>query len=704
MVHEHNHEQSDENTEIHQTMDPQSMSDEKMNHGQMNHEHSSHSMHMNHGDMDMMEHGGHMMHMGNMRQKLVVALVLTVPIILMSPMMGLDTPFMLSDIPFQPWLVMTFGAIILLYGGSPFYQGAWGELQAKKPAMMTLISMGITVAFGYSLYGTIYNAMHPHAMIMSFMWELATLIDIMLVGHIIEMQAIMRAGSAVDALTELVPDVAHMQMATMVHDVPVGSLKEHDQVLVKENERIPLDGIILEGSPALDESLLTGEAVLVQKKPGDDVVGGSLNGNSAFTMAVAKTASEGFVSQVKQMVTKAQSNKSAVETKADRVAGWLFYAAISIALVALIVWSALKGVGYAMPIVITVLIIACPHALGLAVPLVIARLTGISAKNGLLIQNRTALEHINKIKYAVLDKTGTLTEGVFKVQQVLTTDGFDESEAVGIMAALETGSSHPLASGVLKYVAEKQIEVPTAEQITGIPGAGVSGVVNGIKYSLLSRAAVNDMHLTEIVKIKGYTMSYLVKNDTEVLAAIAQGDQIKPEAHDLVKYLQSQNIVTIMATGDNDSVAHEVGQKLGIDVITADLKPADKLNMMHEYQKNGGVMFIGDGVNDGPSLAAADLSIAIGSGTDVAVSVADVVLMRSNPIDVIALLKIARRSNAKITQNLWWGAGYNVIALPLAAGILIPFGFTLSPMVGAIVMSLSTVIVAINAMLLRLKN
>ncbi|MCM0583271.1 cadmium-translocating P-type ATPase [Weissella diestrammenae] len=671
-----------------------------MNHSNMSMGHHMHDMGAGHDDQ--MMHGGHMMHMGNMKRKLIVSLILTIPIILMSPMMGVHLPFMIEGLPYQSWLVMLIGAIILIYGGAPFYQGAVGELSAKKPAMMTLISMGITVAFGYSLYGTVLSTLHPHTMTMSFMWELATLIDIMLIGHLIEMNAVMRAGSAVDALTQLIPDVAHMQMATMVHDVPVETLHTNDLVIVKENERIPLDGQVTVGQPAIDESLLTGETKLVQKQIGDAVVGGALNGQTAFTMSVSHAADEGFVSQVKQMVTKAQNQKSAVENKADRVAGWLFYAALIVAMMTLIIWTALRGINVALPMVITVLIIACPHALGLAVPLVVARLTGIGAKNGLLIQNRTALEQVGKIKYAILDKTGTLTEGVFKVQKLIATADKSEQKVTAIMAALEQGSSHPLASGILKYAQQLEATIPQATNITGIPGAGVSGIIDGVKYALLSRAAVSELQLDGIVKIDGLTMSYLVQNDTQIIAAVAQGDQIKKEALQLIDYLHTQKIVTIMATGDNDSVAHSVGHQLGIDVIAADLKPADKLQMLHEYQKHGGVMFVGDGVNDGPSLAAADLSIAIGSGTDVAVSVADVVLMRSNPIDVIALLKLARQSNRKIVQNLWWGAGYNVIALPLAAGILAPIGITLSPMVGAVVMSFSTIIVAINAMRLRL--
>ncbi len=660
--------------------------------------------HGGHDHMDMMDHGGQMMHMGNMRLKLIVAVILTIPLLILTPMMGVYLPFTVTDLPGQSWLILLLGSIIFFYSGSPFYQGARGELAARKPAMMTLITMGISVAYVYSVYVTIQEMLHPEQMGMNFFWELASLIIIMLIGHIVEMNAVMRAGSAVDALSDLMPDVAHMQMQDMVHDVPTNTLAVHDRVLVKANERVPLDGMIVEGAAQIDESLLTGEVALVAKKNGDDVVGGSLNGNQPFVMMVMKTADVGYVSQVQQLVAVAQKNKSRVENLADQVASWLFYAATMIGVLALIIWTVLNGVSFALPIAVTVFIIACPHALGLAVPLVVARLTGLAASRGLLIQNRTALEQVDRLRYVVLDKTGTLTEGKFTVQQVVAYNDASESEILAQIAALEAGSVHPIGQSIVAYAQTQQVPVPSAENVASITGVGVQGTINGQSLKIVSGQYLQEHGQSVALLTGSYTVSYLVTQADEVLGAIALGDQIKPQAAAFITALQARQLIPVMLTGDNEQAAQAIATELGITHVEAGLKPEDKATRVQQYQQSGLVMFVGDGVNDSLALATADLGVAIGSGTEVAINAADVVLVNSNPIDILALLDLAHQSNRKMKENLAWGAGYNVIAIPLAAGLLIPFGFTLSPMVGAIIMSLSTVIVALNAMTLRLKE
>lgn len=702
--HDHHHDMSmHEHSEHQMNMNEKHMDmDMPMAHHDMDH-----MDHMNHDDM--MMHGGHMMHMGNMKRKLIVSLILTVPIILLSPMMGMKMPFTITGIPGQNWLVLLLGSILFFYGGTPFFSGARGELQSRKPAMMTLITMGIVVAYVYSLYATIMNALHPEAMVMDFFWELATLIDIMLIGHIIEMNAVMKAGSAVDGLAALVPKMAHRRHHDdHFMDVAISDLALGDVLLVKENERVPVDGRVLTGMPTLDESLLTGESTGVMKHEGDHVVGGSLNGGASFTMTVAHRSDDGFLAQVQHLVSNAQQNQSHAETLADRVAGWLFYAAMIVGILAFVIWTTLHGFAYALPIAVTVFIIACPHALGLAIPLVVARLTGLAAQNGLLIQNRAALERVNDLRYVLMDKTGTLTEGDFKVQTVnALSEGWTSDDVLRYAAALEQGSSHPLATGILK--AAHDLDVPMVMHQTATAGEGVSGMIGDAHYRLVSPTTlpVNiDPQVRDLITTAtttGETVSVLLKHD-EPLGIIGLSDAIKPDAQAFIESLHQQNITPVMLTGDNEKAAQRVAAALGIHEVRADLKPADKIELVKTYQANGAVMMIGDGVNDSPALAQADLGVAIGAGTDVAINASDVVLVDSKLADVTTLLELARQAKRKMTQNLWWGAGYNLIAIPLAAGILIPVGFKLDPMVGAILMSLSTIIVAINAMTLKLKK
>jgi len=663
-------------------------------------------------DMDMDMGNGQMMHMGNLKRKFWVSLILTLPLIIMSPMMGMQLPFQLIFHPWTDYLVAILGTVIFIYGGQPFFSGAKAELANRKPAMMTLIAMGIGVAFVYSIYAVVANNwLQVTPPVTDFFWELATLIDIMLLGHWIEMSTVMNAGSAVDNLAKLLPSSAHKVVAGQVSDVDVAALTTGDHVQVRAGEKIPADGVIVSGATSVNEAMVTGEARLVEKQVDAQVVGGSVNGEGTFEMRITGTGEDGYLAQVMKLVSDAQAAKSAQENMADRVAGLLFYAALTVAIVAFIVWMLVGNLALALSIAVTVLVIACPHALGLAVPLVVARSTAIAASHGLLIRNRDAMEQVKKLNYALMDKTGTLTAGNFKVAEYQSLDSaYTADQVLSIMASLETGSSHPLAVGILKAAKAQEltpVEATDSEQLTGV---GLSGTVAGQTYQVVSAAYLDRQKLAydqaafSRLASAGNSVSYLIQ-DQQVLGYAAQGDQIKPEAKNLIDSLKAQHITPVMLTGDNAQSAQVVAKQLGITEVHASLLPEDKAKLVKQYQSDGShVMMIGDGVNDAPSLASAEIGVAIGSGTDVAIDSADVVLVKSNPNDVVEFLELARNTTRKMTQNLWWGAGYNVITIPLAAGILAPWGFLLNPMVGAVVMSFSTVIVAINAMTLHVKK
>jgi len=663
-------------------------------------------------DMDMDMGNGQMMHMGNLKRKFWVSLILTLPLIIMSPMMGMQLPFQLIFHAWSDYLAAILGTVIFIYGGQPFFSGAKAELANRKPAMMTLIAMGIGVAFVYSIYAVVANNwLQVTPPVTDFFWELATLIDIMLLGHWIEMDTVMNAGCAVDNLAKLLPSSAHKVVAGQVSDVDVSELAADDHVQVRAGEKIPADGVIVSGATSVNEAMVTGEARLVEKQVDAQVVGGSVNGEGTFEMRITGTGEDGYLAQVMKLVSDAQAAKSAQENMADRVAGLLFYAALTVAIVAFVVWMLVGNLALALSIAVTVLVIACPHALGLAVPLVIARSTAIAASHGLLIRNRDAMEQVKKLNYALMDKTGTLTAGNFKVAEYQSLNSeYTADQVLSIMASLETGSSHPLAVGILKAAKAQKLtpaEATDSEQLTGV---GLSGTVVGQTYQVVSAAYLDRQKLVydqvafDRLASAGNSVSYLIQ-DQQVLGYAAQGDQLKPEAKNLIDSLKAQHITPVMLTGDNAQSAQVVAKQLGITEVHASLLPEDKAKLVKQYQSDGShVMMIGDGVNDAPSLASAEIGVAIGSGTDVAIDSADVVLVKSNPNDVVEFLELARNTTRKMTQNLWWGAGYNVITIPLAAGILAPWGFLLNPMVGAVVMSFSTVIVAINAMTLHVKK
>ena len=660
------------------------------------------SMQMSGGNM--MMHGNQMMDMGNLKQKFWISLVLALPILFLSPAMGISLPFQFS-FNGSEWIVALFATILFFYGGEPFLKGAFYELKAKRPEMMTLISLGIVTAYVYSIYAFVENnILHNQNQVMDFFWELATLILIMLLGHWIEMSSMMSANSSVNDLAKLLPDKVHLQDNGQTKDVSINDVQKDAIALVKPGESIPLDGIIINGSSDINESLVTGESQSVTRKVNDKVIGGSINGSGTIVVKVSSSANSGFLANVNKLVQSSQMNKSNLQNLADRVSGWLFYAALIIGVIALIVWTSLKGISNGLERMVTVLVIACPHALGLAIPLVNAKSMSIGAKNGLLIRNRNVIGISQKIKYVVMDKTGTLTEGKFQVRQFDTLNQTINKEGVlRLIASLEQDSTHPIAKSILQFADEKKISLLPLSNSKTASGKGVTGTINGKDYQLVNektaRSLVNNFPR---ISAADYTVSYLLQ-DSNLLGYVAVGDQVKKTAISLIKELKAQNIIPVMLTGDNENVADSIAEKLGITEVYSGLLPEDKQKIIGKYQANGNkVMMVGDGINDAPSLAKADIGVAIGTGTDVAIDSADVVLVNSNPIDIINFLKLAKNTQKKTVENLWWGAGYNIIALPLAAGVLAPIGILLPPAVGAILMSLSTVIVAINAETIRI--
>ena len=667
-------------------------------------------MDMDDMDMDMDMPGMGHMNMGAFKQKFWLSLVAAIPVFVLSPFMGLHLPFQFT-FPGSDWLVLALSTFLYFYGGQPFLSGAKGELKDKAPAMMTLIAMGISVAYLYSVYAFVMNHfVDPSGHTMDFSWELASLIVIMLLGHWIEMNAVMNAGDVMSKMAALLPGSAHMLQADgTTADIALAKLQEGASVLVQAGEKIPADGIVKAGTSAVNEALVTGEAKAIEKHVGDQVIGGAVNGNGTLTVQVTGTGESGYLAQVAKLVADAQADKSRAETMADVVSRYLFYAALLMGLIAFFVWTGIAGLDTGLNRLVTVLVIACPHALGLAIPLVVARSTSLAAGRGLLVRNRQALETAGKIDTMLMDKTGTLTEGTFKVNAVDSfTDSADENTVLGLFAALEAGSSHPLATGILAEAKTRDINTPAAENVQTLQGVGLQGTVDGTEYAIVTANYLSehgigyDQDAFDKLASAGNSISFLLAGQT-VLGLIAQGDEIKPDAQALIDGLRAQGIEPVMLTGDNQAAASVVAHRLGDIQVHAELKPEDKAKIVRQYQSQGHqVAMVGDGVNDAPALARAEIGIAIGAGTDVAIDSADVVLVKSDPQDILTFLHLGRVTTRKMIQNLWWGAGYNILALPLAAGVLAGIGIILSPAVGALVMSASTVIVALNAMSLKL--
>ncbi|MBM7710759.1 heavy metal translocating P-type ATPase [Enterococcus xiangfangensis] len=664
-----------------------------------NHEMNGHDH--DHGGMD------HSMHMGNFKQKFWLSLVLSLPIIVLSPMMGIQLPFQFT-FPGSEWVVLVLATILFIYGGQPFLSGAKMELKMKSPAMMTLIAMGISVAYIYSLYSFVANKVNPHEHVMDFFWELATLIVIMLLGHWVEMNAVSNASNALKKLAELLPDeVNKIEADGTTKKVKLQEIQRGDQVLVRAGDKMPTDGEIIDGSTIADESAVTGESKGVQKTIGDSVIGGSVNGDGTIQLKVTGTGADGYLAKVMAMVKQAQQEKSRLESLSDKVAKWLFYIALSAGILTFITWLFLADLPQALERMVTVFVIACPHALGLAIPLVIARSTSLAAKNGLLLKSRQALEQGNQLDYVFLDKTGTLTEGKFTVTGVEVLTDVSQAEALKYIGALESQTNHPLAVGVMNYLKSETIEPYQAQDVSTIKGVGVSGTVEGHQVVLANQKEIEkrELHFDQ-EKLKDYqaqgnTISFLLI-DQQLIAFFAMGDTLKDQAQDFIKNLRAAGIEPVMLTGDNNEAAKAVADYLAIKEFYSELLPDDKEKIIKRYTNQGKkVMMVGDGINDAPALARASIGMAIGAGTDIAIDSADVVLTNSNLRDILKFVQLAKRTHSKMIQNLWWGAGYNIIAIPLAAGVLAPIGILLSPAVGAILMSLSTIIVAINAMTLN---
>lgn len=676
-----------------------------------NHSHEDENHEHNHHDHD--DHSGHdHHHHGDFKQKFFISLIFGIPILFLAPMMGITLPFQFT-FPGSDWVVLILATILFLYGGQPFLSGAADELKARKPGMMTLVAMGISVAYVYSLFAFYMNhfgAADAHTM--DFFFELASLILIMLFGHWVEMKAVGNASDALKKMAELLPNTAVLiDDAGNTKEVELSEVNEGDTVQIMAGDNIPTDGRIISGKSSVDESLVTGEAKKVEKTLDDEVIGGTVNGSGTISIEVTGTGKSSYLSQVMGLVSKAQSDKSRAELMSDKVAGYLFYFALSIGIVAAVIWMMIQGdVDFALQRLVTVLVIACPHALGLAIPLVTARSTSLGAKNGLIVKNRESLETARHLDYIMMDKTGTLTEGNFAVNHVESfNDKYSDDEVLGLMAAIEQSSSHPLAEGILAEADVRKVDVPRAENVNNIPGVGLEASIDGKDMKITSVSYLKDENITynetQFAELagQGNSVSFLVI-DGENYGVVAQGDKIKESSRGMINEIIERGIRPVMLTGDNRQVAEAVAKELGIEEVRAELMPEDKEEIIQNYQSQGEkVMMVGDGINDAPSLIRADIGVAIGAGTDVAVESGDIILVKSDPADIIHFLSLAENTMKKTVQNLWWGAGYNILAIPLAAGILAFMGLILSPAVGAILMSLSTVIVAINAMTLKME-
>lgn len=665
-------------------------------------EHGDHKdqHHNHHAGHDQSGHGGHdHHHHGNFKELFLKSLPLGIIIMLLSPMAGFDLPFQFT-FPYSDIVVTILSTILIIYGGRPFYQGAVDEFKQKEPGMMALVSLGLSVSYLYSIY-TVIASYVTDEQIMDFFFEFASLLLIMLLGHWIEMKAIGEAGDAQEELAKLVPKDAHVVLDDdSIETRPVADLKVGDLIRVQAGENVPADGTVERGESRVNEALLTGESKAVKKGPGDEVIGGSTNGEGVLYIKVLETGDKSFISQVKDLISQAQSQPSRAENIAQKVAGWLFYIAVIVALIAFVVWTLIADIPTAVKFAITTLVIACPHALGLAIPLVTARSTSLGASRGLLVKDRQALEIAQDADVMILDKTGTLTTGEFKVLDVkLLNDKYTKEEIISLLAGIEGGSSHPIAQSIISFAKQQGISPASFDSIDVISGAGVEGKANGHQYQLISQKAYGrnlDMDIP-----KGATLSVLVEND-DAIGAVALGDELKATSKELIEALKNNNIEPIMATGDNEKAAQGAAEDLGIE-YRSNQSPQDKYELVKKFKEEGKkVIMVGDGVNDAPSLALANVGIAVGAGTQVALDSADVILTQSDPGDIESFIELAHKTTRKMKQNLFWGAGYNFIAIPLAAGILAPIGITLSPALGAILMSVSTVIVAINAILLSL--
>jgi len=646
-------------------------------------------------------HRTHRHALEDFRKRFIVSTILTVPILLLSPpvqaLLGIVIVFPGSD-----YLLLVLATAVYLYGGWPFLTGIVREIRDRMPGMMTLIAVAITVAYVYSsavVLGIVGGE--------GFFWELATLIDIMLLGHWVEMRSVLGASRALEELVRIMPSEAHRVRGAGTEDVPVDRLAPGDRVLVRPGEKVPVDGVVVEGATSVNEAMLTGESKPVEKRPGDGVIGGAINGEGSIVVEVRKTGAETYLAQVIDLVHRAQESRSRTQDLADRAAFLLVAIALSVGAVTFAVWFALgEGAGFAVERAATVMVIACPHALGLAVPLVVAVSTALAARSGFLIRDRSAFERAKDLTAVVFDKTGTLTEGRFGVTDVLAFGGAAEDDVVRATASVEAHSEHPLARGVVRSAEERGISLLPLENFRAIPGVGVEGKAGGRTVRVVGPGYLAEQGIAAgdgrvgTLQRQGKTVVFLLEDDRPV-GAIALADIIRPESGEAVRRLKAMGVRCMMLTGDNRDVAAWVAGELGLDEFFAGVLPHEKAAKIREVQRRYRVAMVGDGINDAPALVQADVGIAIGAGTDVAVESADIVLVRSDPRDAAAVIDLAKKTYRKMFENLLWATGYNVVAIPLAAGVLIGAGILLTPAVGAVLMSASTVIVAINARLLR---
>lgn len=679
------------------------------NHGHMQHEikrtNTTHAVHQIEGANPPMGHAGHDHHammIEDFRKRFYIVLALTIPVMLLSEMIQhwLNIHFAFSG---SQYVLLFLASIIFFYGGMPFLKGWMNEMKAKNPGMMTLIGFAITVAYIYSV-ATVFGLKG-----MDFFWELATLILIMLLGHWIEMKSIAGASRELELLVQLMPDDAHLvHEGGDVMDVKTVTLKTDDIILIKPGEKVAADALIVDGESYLNESMLTGEAKPVQKKKGDKIIAGSINGNGAIKAMVMHSSENSYLSQVVKLVKDAQDAKSNTQLLADKAARWLTYIAITAGIITFVFWlSAGKDIAFAMERMVTVIVICCPHALGLAVPLVVAKSTALSAKNGLLIKNRTAFENARKITTIVFDKTGTLTIGKFEVSKIASLQKeISENELLRFASALEQNSEHPIATGIMKRAKDLSVKIPPLGNFNAITGKGVEADVENKNIKLVSPGYLKEKNIAlpeNFTSDAAETIVFVIIND-ELVGFITLSDTIRPESADAIKTLHDNNIKSVLLTGDNKQVAASVSKKIGIDNYIAEVLPHEKLEKIKELQSKGEfVAMTGDGVNDAPALAQADVGIAVGSGSDIAAETAGIVLVNSNPKDIVNLILFGKATYRKMIQNLVWATGYNIVALPLAAGVLFKAGILLSPAAGAVLMSVSTIVVAINASLLKAK-
>ena len=654
-------------------------------HSEPQHAHPSggHAAHTGHD-----KHAGHTPEM--FRDRFFVSLLLTLPILYFSEHFQDWFGYRAAQFPGSAWVNPVLGTILYFYGGLVFLKGALRELRARTPGMMTLIALGITAAYGYSLAVSLGLPGKP------FYWELATLIDVMLLGHWLEMASVQAASRALEELSKLMPTTAHRILGDRIEDIPVSALKEGDLILIRPGEQVPADGVVVEGASTMNEAFLTGESRPVPKEPGDEVIAGAVNGEGALKVRVTRTGEATTLSQILRLVQEAQASRSRFQALADRVAGWLFYIALTLGTLTFLVWLALgRDFNFALSLAVTVVVIACPHALGLAIPLVTVNATALAAKNGILVRNREAFERGREIRFVALDKTGTLTEGRFAVRAVYAHETSEE-EALSLAAALEALSEHPLAQAIVEAAEGKGLPRPEVRDFQAVPGKGVEGTLGGKRYRVGRPEWAEELGLKVSEPLKrglkeaearGESVVALM-DEARVLALLALADRIRPSAKEAIRRLKAMGITPVMITGDAEAVARTVAQELGIERYHARVLPEDKARRVRELKREGPTAFVGDGINDAPALLEADLGIAIGAGTNVAIEAADLVLVESDPLDVVRALTLARATYAKMVQNLFWATGY-------------PWGIVLSPAVGALLMSLSTVAVAVNAMLLR---